>query len=793
MIGRVTIALAVLTLLSIGAIAQGIRGAGVNGPGPAGVRPAADYDDPSYRCAKNLYVSTIGRDSNDGLTPGTALATVRQAQVLARASAGNGAGYCVRYLPGTYAGSQVITIGGNADTPTGYFALVSDTPGAAVLVPGPEATVNTIDLTFGGNARDPNNAADNYVIVDGFDVQGGAGSGIDAYGHHIKIMNNAVHDSGGGGISLLYNDYWLVFRNKVYDNDRARASHTSGIDLYQARARDGAASFHIVIDSNIAYLNGEGPQIAGNHTDGNGIILDDFDNTQNGATAGVYAQASLVQNNVSFWNGGRGIQLFYSNNITVRNNTAFGNMRDPNNATTLRGDLSNMQGGNNIWVNNIAWADPSLNRHNTAVVDTSFSGFNNPGTSYYNNLTFNGSTGQASLNFVDTNSTFTTRTGNILGSNPNLAKPALSPSIADYHIGPASPASQAGTMAFGISALDAGGAPRVVNGKVDIGAYEGTAPATWMLNDAVFDMDFGDGLAFGDVQSNLISTTRGTVGTDLLPSSAPGYAFLEWAANVARVSPAGGLLIEPSTTNYLSRSLVPATQTTPSLPIGIYTLWVNGPGSATMSAGTAAGCGGGVATQGSPVGPIAISVAGACTITVSGKLNAFQLEPVSPGTSLVVTAGMPATRSEDRVGLTGLALTTIAATPASVMTIGTGSGVPVTNHANVVYLDFANSAFIRGNGTNAVRSIFNGVELQAKLGFGSLSGPVKVAAAWDGSGRSLVANHGAVAGDSSNHGAISTIKVGNTVRGGRPYQGFLTRLSGWNFRLGDRALRELTQ
>src|SRR6185295_3600475 len=91
--------------------------------------------------------------------------------------------------------------------------------------------------------------------------------------------------------------------------------------------------------------------------------------------------------------------------------------------------------------------------------------------------------------------------------------------------------------------------------------------------------------------------------------------------------------------------------TTASLATGAYTLWVNGTGTATSSAGTAVGTGFGVASQG-VVNNFTLTGAGTVTITVAGSLNAFQLELGAGGTSLIVTAGVVATRAADVVTVT---------------------------------------------------------------------------------------------------------------------------------------------
>jgi hypothetical protein len=155
-----------------------------------------------------------------------------------------------------------------------------------------------------------------------------------------------------------------------------------------------------------------------------------------------------------------------------------------------------------------------------------------------------------------------------------------------------------------------------------------TTPPGWVQNGASTDLDFADSQYYGGSLSNLLQISRtatNATATDLLPTSPAGATYNTYAPNTLRITPGVGLLIEEIRINYLLNSTAPATQTTASLATGTYTLWVNGSGSATMSSGTGTGCGTGVATNGTPV-TFTITIAGTCTVTVAGSLNAFQLE-----------------------------------------------------------------------------------------------------------------------------------------------------------------------
>lgn len=151
-----------------------------------------------------------------------------------------------------------------------------------------------------------------------------------------------------------------------------------------------------------------------------------------------------------------------------------------------------------------------------------------------------------------------------------------------------------------------------------------------------------------------LSTTRASIGTNLLPTSPNGASYTTFPNNVARITPGLGDLVEESRTDFLLNATAPATQTTGSLANGTYTLWVNGSGSATMStpgSGAATGCGTAAATQGTSASFTLTGTAGGCTVTVAGSLNEFQLEK-NPGTascptSFIPTAGATVTRAAD--------------------------------------------------------------------------------------------------------------------------------------------------
>jgi parallel beta-helix repeat protein len=431
---------------------------------PIARRPPSDASYPLKPCKHSFYVSPVGDDDNDGASSDGAYKTITHAASVARA------GDCVVVMPGNYREQVTLLHGGDSDTSTGYLTLVSKVRHKAKIIPE-STTYSTLVLNPGAN----------YVVVQGFDIQGGtkaaeAGGGhaLDAgYGtHHNKFVDNLVHDSGGSGISAAYGDFYTITGNIAYGNAATNRFQTSGISIYQARAvSDQSEGFHIIVSENIAFQNREHDIVGGaQHTDGNGIIIDDFHNSQGDSKAGNYHYQTLVENNLVFGNGGKGIQVFRSDNVTVRNNTAYHNNIDEMNGSHWRGELNNQQASNNRWINNIAVSDPLVNSNNTAIGNVACCGYVSSGILWKNNLTFDGTANAQSDRIDGVTPSALLSDGNKFGVDPQFLKPSIDPADADFHLRPDSPAIGGGASSEGSPRIDLDGKPRLPD-RADIGAY----------------------------------------------------------------------------------------------------------------------------------------------------------------------------------------------------------------------------------------------------------------------------------------------------------------------------------
>jgi hypothetical protein len=408
-----------------------------------GCAAALGVDAGFYTCSRQFYVSPSGSDAHDGTSLANALATIGAATKLKLQG-----GDCVTVEAGTYAETVNIATSGSADTCTGYVVFRSASPGAAKIV-----------------STDPYQAVSvlaSYVMMDGFDLQDTAtGSAFSAGSnqvvggkvvvfHHLAALRNVAHDSGGAGISAIHADYVRIEGNTVHGNSATSPYGDSGIDLWEAQAFDTSPGFHIVVRNNVSYDNAEWN--ISNPTDGEGIILDTFDYAD--ATYGTtpYHQESLVENNVCWGNGGRGIEIAGAgptSYVTVRNNTVFDDNRQQ---LPWPGAEIAIIGNHNAVYDNIAIVGPDEkdgpNGSGLTVALEDSCGTQGgvavtTGSVWEGNIAFSMLSGDRLT--ASSCPTPISSTANMLGTDPKLDAPALMATVAQvFAIGASSPAAHAG-------------------------------------------------------------------------------------------------------------------------------------------------------------------------------------------------------------------------------------------------------------------------------------------------------------------------------------------------------------
>jgi parallel beta-helix repeat protein len=393
----------------------------------------ATVQSPAARAA-DIHVAVNGNDHD----PGTRLRPFRH---IGRGVSAATPGDVVRVEDGEYHEQVIFGKSGTAD-------------GWITLLPVHEVDVRTAPPRVkisSKNSHGINLAGHSFIRVEGFEISEGffgiASSGKEL-GHHTVITNNLVHHTSASGIQLNDGDYRTITSNVVHDCAKTWKGSGSGISIFTPRALDDAPGFHNVIARNIVHDNSNPP----GGTDGNGIIFDDGKHSQ--TDKHPYTPDTLIENNLAYFNCGSGIHVYRSTNVTVRNNTSYWNRQLPS-KYTWRGDLSNQESDDVIWVNNLAWANPALAKGNTALLEQPRA----KGVVWRNNISFEGTAGKSSFNHQGA-----LPGGNLFGVDPMLVNPP-----ADFRPRPGSPAVHAGTKDHGVPDVDLAGNRR--SGPVGIGAY----------------------------------------------------------------------------------------------------------------------------------------------------------------------------------------------------------------------------------------------------------------------------------------------------------------------------------
>jgi len=290
--------------------------------------------------------------------------------------------------------------------------------------------------------------------------------------HHIIVRNNKIHDTGGG-IGGFRCDYVTIENNLVYNTCWYSMYAGSGISILDPRSIDTVTGYKIFIRNNITHNNKTliPWERINALSDGNGIILDV--NLGNGTTTFPYVGRYLVENNVSYNNGGGGVHAYRCAHVDIINNTAY------NNGTVVGYPEidANQCSDVNIY-NNIMYARGA---------GTNCNG-NDANTIYNYNVYFNGTSYKNGPNDKT--------------ADPKFVNRALD-ATANFQLLNTSPAINNGSVTAGqFSPVDILGIARPVGFSSDMGAYEFptviTRPemnlkqGTTNISDNTGSIDFGD-------------------------------------------------------------------------------------------------------------------------------------------------------------------------------------------------------------------------------------------------------------------------------------------------------------
>ena len=421
--------------------------------------------------AKNYYVNAkSGNQKFDGLSSAHPKKTIQEAADQTKP------GDTVFVMNGTYSNDCSpcnvlnVTKGGNKKKYIVYtnypnhrpvisfngWAGISVSNGASYInITGFEVIGNNSKVTLAKALKQPQSCANKKGSID--PKYNGNGIVVESSkkkrSHHIIIAKNIVHDCGGGGIGASQCDYVTVEENIVYNTSWYSLFGTSGIALYQFWNYDKAEGYHNIIRRNKCYNNRSYvPWIKMCKIyDGNGIIVDDFRNKQNGSKLGVYKSRTLIENNICWYNGGTGIHAFQSDHIDIINNTAYCNSRTPEfNPGQILVGVSN----DNKIINNILVSDSN------AAINSNYL---NTNLTYENNLHYNiTNPGKAKISVTSASC--------LNGLNPAFVNPTnnlkanFKPQVKSPVVG------RGNTHVY--SQADFEGTKRGQGKAVDIGAYE---------------------------------------------------------------------------------------------------------------------------------------------------------------------------------------------------------------------------------------------------------------------------------------------------------------------------------
>jgi hypothetical protein len=425
-----------------------------------------------HYAAPAYYVNPAGKDSNDGLTETTAFASPQKAIDAAKP------GDIIVLMNGTYSGINGMPVAKffHPGTPAGWITLKNYPSHKPVLsshgqnairiaqVRG-QPTLAYLELR-GLNVRGNGDTAKEKFPDElgkpgpNTDVQGVVINGrVTPYPgkreeneivHHIRLADNVIEFCTADGLYVEYCDWLYVENNRIENNCWTTTGYAPA-----GFAVMGHANFDT--QDNVFKMLIAGNRVSGNRLEmknhprskktdfynGNGILLDD----NAGGAQDKYLGRTLVQNNLTYNNGGGGIQMWGSHRLDLINNTIY------KNATNLDWGQIAMERCQDVrLINNIIVASPdrALDTWATARMDERTSDIFRA-----NNLYWGGA--EPNVSGIDD-----------INADPLFENPAAG----DFQLKPGSPALKAGRWENYTPGKDVTGNPRPAAGSPDIGAYQ---------------------------------------------------------------------------------------------------------------------------------------------------------------------------------------------------------------------------------------------------------------------------------------------------------------------------------
>jgi hypothetical protein len=439
----------------------------------------------------SFFVSPAGNDSTGDGSVGNPWRTLTYAATQITASD------TITLEDGVYTDTNGVTLPSGADG--AHTTVRARNRWGAIFQHGNYATLRTYD--------------NHHITIDGlYFLLSTGGGGVNSEGGHHVTVKNCKQRGGSYHFFAGHNgDFFTVTDNDI--SGIRFSGFWSAISFYQLENVTGVTTtgFRNTIARNTIF---DCYTISGSLTDGNGIIVDDSHNLQAGGNDIPYAYETLVDGNLVVSCGGKGIQVVFSDLVTVRGNTCAlnGNPGQTHDDTDWWAEISISISNNCTVVNNVAITDSTL--HDGKQREFADTGLNGYGTGHVwkNNCGWDGTGFSVWLNEDGVGPTIGDNP--LRGTDPEVVSATASALTANYQLRAGSPCLDAGTAAYGLPSIDITGAPRVADSAVDIGAYEGVAAyamvANWITT---------AGLAAGqatwtDTVGGLVLTEGGTVTTE---------------------------------------------------------------------------------------------------------------------------------------------------------------------------------------------------------------------------------------------------------------------------------------
>ncbi len=416
------------------------------------MRQALVVTDPSPANGRTLHVSPKGSPAGNGSAEAP-FATIPQALAIVKP------------------GETILVAAGTYKEPRGVTIKTSGRPDAWIHIkaaPGPRPKI--VSSGWSGIGMSGGVC---YIEVQGLELEwvpnpkvarqiDGVGLAPSYACHHLRFINNVVHGFGTGGICSLDCDYLHIEGNIIYNTSKTSPYGGSAISLCRSFNLDENPGYHHVLRGNVCYDNellvhvletsgGNGRTL----TDGNGIIIDVFNRSRanprkphtqdRGGPLEPYRGRTLIENNLIYDNGGRGIHVFRSSKVDVVNNTCYMNQKS---GDINAGELTAIQSSEVVFLNNIAYGRKEK-RGNTQDGSTR--------VIWSHNLFYH--------------SEDVMRHDGIVEADPRFVAASLKASPGGFRLQPGSPA-LGRSLDLAAPPTDIAGAPRPHDTPADLGCYQ---------------------------------------------------------------------------------------------------------------------------------------------------------------------------------------------------------------------------------------------------------------------------------------------------------------------------------